>query len=250
MPPPSLPQPSGRIPAVAGPKNQPPGSIEYAPADAVGFEHLPAAVLDALSGVLLGPVVAADAEEPVIRRRADGIHYQHATGWWAGENRYVTIDARRLLAFTDGRKLKPVSGWKIEGAVSHFQPGVRPTTSEWRFEAGGGGSAPPAENRVADDVLEALPGPLAAPVLGAEASAWRKMGRGWATETIVATKASPERVLVLKAERRAPSEARLAAADWQAVTLDAPIVWIQSVSTDGYGRVALGAARQPHALPP
>lgn len=245
-----VPRPSGIPPAVAGSEHQPPGSIGYAPADAVGFEQIPTAVVNALAPVLLGPPIAADAAEPVTKVQPDGTYYQQVTGWWAGGDRYVTIEARRLLAPAAGQKLKPVTGWKIDGTVHHLQPGVTPSFSQWRYDPGAGGAASTGRRRLTDDPLDVLPAELTAPVRGAVASAWREYGRGWANETTVTALVTADRVRVLKAERKSTSRRGLAGADWHAVTLDAPITWIQNLLTDAYGRVVLGQAMRPQSLPP
>ncbi|MGH9127629.1 MAG: hypothetical protein ACRDY2_01365 [Acidimicrobiales bacterium] len=243
-----VPRPPGRTPAVAGGERSAPGSIDYVTADAVGFEHIPAAVVDALAGVLVGPPIAADADPPVAKRRSDGTCYQQATGWWAGGDRYVTVDARRPLAPGDGQKLKPVSGWRIDGTVSHFNPRVITSYSQWRFDPGGPTTA--GTPLQADDPLDVLPGELTRPIRDADASAWRVYGRGWAEETIVASLNKPDRVLILKAQRRATSRRALDSTDWHAVTLDAPIVWVQDLSTDSNGQVVLGDAVRPPTKPP
>lgn len=184
------------------------------------------------------------------KRQPDGTYYQQATGWWAGGDRHVTIGARRLLAPAEGQKLKPVTGWKIDGTVHHLQPGVTPSFSQWRYDPGLGGAGSAGRRPRADDALDVLPAELTAPVRGAEASAWREYGRGWANETIVAALVTADRVRVLKAERKSTSSRGLDSTDWHAVTLDGPITWIQNLSTDSYGRVVLGQAMRPQFLPP
>jgi hypothetical protein len=237
-------RPAGKTPATTGQRQQP-GSIDYTPADAVGFDQMPRAVVNALAGVLLGPPVAADAEPPVTKRQADGTYYQQAKGWWAGGDRYVTIDARRLLAPAEGQSLRPITGWKIDGIVSHFVAGIIPVNSVWRFDPGGGTEAGKGRRPNTDDPLDVLPEPLTAPVRGADVSAWREHGRGWAEETIVAPLVSPERILILKVQRKATSRRVLQTADWHAVTVDAAVSAIQALATDQTGRVLLGPAASP-----
>lgn len=244
---PPVPRPSS-APAVPGADTRKaPGSIDYTPADAVGFGHMPKAVVASLSGVLLGPPLAADAEPLVAKRQADGTYYQQAKGWWAGGDRYMTIDARRLLAPAEGQTLKPITGWKIDGTISYFAAGVLPVNSQWRFDSSNG---VPGKGRrpSADDPLDVLPAHLTAPVRDADARAWREYGRGWAEETIVAVVSTPGNVRVLKAQRRATSRRALDTADWHAVTLDAPITAIQALATDPAGQVLLGQAVSPHQL--
>jgi hypothetical protein len=247
---PPAPRPSNLTPAVPGAATRhQPGAIDYTPTDAVGFERLPPAVANALAGVLIGPPVAADADEPVAKRQTDGTYYQQATGWWAGGDRYVTIDARRLLTPAEGQSLKPVTGWKIDGTIAHFAHAVLPVDSQWRFD----GAATPGKRarHKTDDPLDVLPEQLTAPVREAPASAWRERGRGWAQETIVAALAAHGRVRVLKAQRNATSFRALETADWHAVTLDAPIVAFQALATDpATGRVLVGPTTRAAPLAP
>jgi hypothetical protein len=227
------------------------GSIGYGPlVDAVGFDLMPRPVIDALSGLLIGPPVAADAKPLVAKRQSDGTHYQQAVGWWAGADRYLTIDARRLLAPVEGQRLKPVSGWKIDGTVSYFRSGVMPTHSEWRFDPGTDSGAKKKSRERVSDPLDALPEELVRPVRDADANAWRRYRQGWAEETIVAALAGPDRIKVLKAQRTATSRRALDSANWHVETLDAPIASVQALTTDGYGRVLLGPPAQVAAIPP
>jgi hypothetical protein len=218
--------------------------------DAVGFDLMPRPVIDALAEVLIGLPLAANAEPLLTKRTPDGTYYQQAVGWWAGRDRYLTIDARRLLAPVEGQKLKPVTGWKIEGTISHLQPGVMPVHSEWRFEPGTDTGAKKKSRERVDDPLEALPEELTRPVRDAEANAWRKYRQGWAEETIVAALAGPDRIKALKAQRTATSRRSLVSADWHFETLDAPIASVQALATDSYGRVLLGPPAQALAVPP
>jgi hypothetical protein len=249
---PPVPRPSSLTPAVPGATTRRrPGAIDYAPADAVGFERLPPAVANALASVLLGPPVAADADEPVAKRRRDGTYYQQATGWWTGGDRYVTVDARRLLAPAEGQSLKPVTGWKIEGTIAHFPQTVLPVNSQWRFNPDESATAGKRARPKTDDPLDVLPEQLTAPLREAQASAWREGGRGWAQETIVAALAINGRVRVLKAQRKATSLRALETADWHAVTLDTSIVSFQPLNTDpATGQVLVGPATSAAQLPP
>lgn len=225
--------------------------IDYgSPVDAVGFDRIPQPVIEALSPLLVGPPLAADAEELVVKRSPDGSHYQQAVGWWAGGDRYLTIDARRLLAPVEGHKLKPMSGWKIEGNVRYFYPGATPLHSQWRFDPGTDTGAKKKRRAHVDNPLEVLPEELTRPVRDAEASAWLTKGQGWAEETIVAAVAGPDRVKVLKAEREATSERALDSADWHVVTLDALIASVHPLATDGRGQVLLGPRMQQSSVPP
>lgn len=221
-----------------------PGAIDYEPADSVGFDRMPQAVVSALAGVLAGVALAANADDPVARRQKDGITYQQAKGWWAGANRYLTIDARRLLAPAEGNSLKPASGWKIDGTVSYFAPGVEPISSRWRF-TGANRTGADRNRKPADDPLDVLPEQLAAPVRGATPGAWLHSDRGRAEETIVAALATEGRIRVLKCQRQASSEQALPLADWYAMTIDAPITAVRLLRTDASGRVLIGPSASP-----
>jgi hypothetical protein len=223
-------------------------AIDYVPADAVGFQHLPQLVRYALGGVLIGTEVATDAEPPAVKRRPDGTYYQQATGWWASGDRYVIIDGRRRLAPATGRGFKAITGWKIDGMISYFPTGILPVTSRWPLDRRATTVGATGRRRIADDPLDVLPRHLAAPVRGADASASHKYQPGWAEETIVAALAASYRVRVLKAQRTATSRPALETADWCAVSLDAPVAAVQALGTDVRGQVRLAAATYPAPL--
>jgi hypothetical protein len=216
-----------------------PGSIDYVPADAVGFEILPEALRRALSGVLLGTELAADAEHPVTKRRQDGTHYQSASGWWVSSERVVVVEGRRTLERVGDNQFKPSGEWAASGTVYQFPLGLVPETSRWRFDGGAAGDGKTRKQKAAN-ALDALPPPLVAPVLGGLAGAWQRYRRGWAMETVVALRLTNDRVKVLSAEREANSLRALASSDWRATTLDSPIVAALSITSDSRGRVELG----------
>lgn len=211
---------------------------------------MPRPVFGALSELLIGLPLAADAESLVTKRKPDGTYYQQAVGWWAGRDRYVTIDARRLLTPLEGQKLKPFTGWKIDGQVSYFQPGVTPVHSEWRFDLGTDNGVEKKPGEILENPLDALPEEITNPIRGAKANAWQKYGTGWAEETIVASLAEGYWIKILKAQRTATSRRALILADWRVETLAARIVSVQVLATDGLGRVVLGPPARPLAVPP
>lgn len=225
-----------------------PGSIDYVSADAVGFEVLPEALRGALSGLLLGTELAADAEHPVTKRRQDGTHFQVVSGWWASSERLVVVEGRRALDRVGENQFKPSGEWDASGTVHQFPLGLVPETSCWRFDGGSAGDGKTRRRKVAN-ALDALPPQLVAPVLGGSSGAWQRYRRGWAQETVVALRLTHNRVKVLCAEREASSLRALAATGWRATTLDSPIVAALSITSGSRGRVELGqssAASQLH----
>jgi hypothetical protein len=133
--------------------------------------------------VVIGTKIAAKAEPPVAKRRPDGIYYQE-TGR-AGAGRRLIIEARGLLAQANGRALKPITGWKIDGTISHFPTGILPVTARWPFDRRPTTMGANGQRRIVDDPLDVLPHHLAAPVGGAEVSAWQNYRRDWAEEPVV-----------------------------------------------------------------
>lgn len=205
---------------------RPPGRISYVLAEAVGFDRVPAAVVDQLRerGVLAGSIWAGTADHPVTKRRSDGSHYQWIEAWWASTLRLVRFGAHRALAPVGGGKLTPAGPWEVRGAVHDYPYPIETTRSTWQFQV----PAPsPGDRRHprarSADPLEILPPQVAAPLFGAESDAWREWGKRWARETVVAFKMGEGRVLALRAERRTTSQATLDAAAWTVETVDAPI---------------------------
>lgn len=218
-----------------------PGVIAYAPAEAVGFEVLPAEVRASVADLLVGPELAAHADDPQTRRRPDGSCYQVATGWWASPACLVSVEARRELHALPGGRFRPGGGWWTRASFHTLPAGVQPATSWWRQPAGGDRRGPAAASQQVSDVLDVLPPALVAPLRaagGCRSGAWIRFRPGWARETIVAQRLGEHRVLVLAARRSAISRRALARADWQVSTLDAPVLGSHQV------QAAPGARRQ------
>jgi len=228
---------SGALPTERGPR-----TLDYAPAPAVGFEHVPEEILQALvaEGILVGREVAASADAPTAMRRSDGSHYQLVTAWWASTSRFVILQARRELASLDARKLRPAGPWSAAGRVLYLPDGLGVTTSVWRRPSGPGAGGT-AKHQRTDDPLELLPPEVAKPLVGGVSDAWRRIGTGWATETVVAMRTVPGRVKVLRAERQATSRRALDDADWTVETIDAAVTGSSEFSL-GKGRRALPSA--------
>ncbi len=209
------------------PARHQPGQIGYVDADAVGFERVPRPVAEVLwgRGVLAGSMWAGSAERPVTKRRSDGSHYQFAEAWWASESRLVQFEAARELAGTGDGRFRPAREWEIRGDVHEFSQPAVPARSTWRLDAdaAGLGGRRPTRPRTSDP-LEVLPPQVGAPVKGGESDAWREWAKGWAKETIVASRFHAGRVLLLRAERRASSRRALDTGEWVAETIDAAVV--------------------------
>ena len=225
----SVPDRRGGSAPVAGGRRTPatksPGRIHYVDTERIGFEHVPEELVEEMTGagVLAGELWAAAADAGVAKRRADGSHYQHIEAWWSSQWRYVQVDARRELELGGDGKLRPVGAWSATGSVWVFAVEATPERSVWRYQPGSeptSGRKPPRPR--ARDPLEALPGPVAGPVLGGDSYAWVQFGRGWASETIVASKVADGRILLLRANREATSQRGLGLVDWVVETVDAP----------------------------
>jgi len=201
----------------------PPGRVSYVEASAVGFELLPGPVHASLIPHLVGDQIAADADEPVVKRRPDGTCYQQATGWWASADRYVDITATRPLVPAGKGRLQPAGSWTTRATIYDLAPGSAPVSSSWRFDGTAAGSDLKAALRTVDDPLDTLPPPLVAPIRGGRSNAWRTWNERSAEETVVAALQLHDRVRVLKAWRHARSRRALATAEWHAEALDAPV---------------------------
>lgn len=210
----------------------PPGRVSYVEASAVGFELLPEPVRASLAPHCLGHQVAADADEPVVKRRPDGTCYQQATGWWASTDRYLDISATRPLAPAGNGRLQPAGGWATSATIYDLAPGSTPVTSSWRFDGAAAGSDLKTALRTVDDPLDTLPPPLVAPVRGGRANAWRTWNDRAAEETVVVALRLRDRVRVLKAQRHARSRRALVTAEWHATALDARITATRTCMLD------------------
>ncbi len=217
---------SGGIPAERGEK-----SLAYVSATRVGFEQVPDEIVEELTaeGILLGEAVAATAEQPVAKRRADGSHYQQVTAWWASTRCYVVLDARRELAAAGEGRLRPAGAWSATGKVFRLPDGLAVASSVWRRSAGTEGAGT-TKRQSTDNPLDLLPPEVVKPVAGSQADAWREFGNGWATETVVASLLSAQRIRVVRATRKAASRRALDAADWTLETIDAPVTGHQEFS--------------------
>jgi hypothetical protein len=220
-------------------------AIDYVPADAVGFQHLPQLVRYAVSGVLIGTEVAADAEPPVASAGPTAPTTSRQPG--GGPAPTDTSSSRPA----GGSPPQPVAASKRSRAGRSTGRSAISRPASCRLRPGGRSTvvpprwAPPGRRRIADDPLDVLPRHLAAPVGGADASAWQKYQPGWAEETIVAALATPDRVRTLRAQRTATSRPALETADWYAVSLDAPVAAVQALGTDSRGQLLLAPATYP-----
>jgi hypothetical protein len=204
--------------------------ISYVEAHGVGFKALPNEVLAALAcrEVLVGVELSATSNLPQIKRRPNGSHYQLVVAWWASTSRFVSVDARRELAPAGVGKLRPCAPWSVTAKIYRLPAGLQATTSTWRF-AGSSAGRSNSKRIETDDPLEVLPPGVADPVRGGMRDAWRQMSSDEATETVVGSLVTEERVRVLRAVRRAASEAALERADWSVETLEAPVLQIYEI---------------------
>ena len=196
-----------------------PGQIEYKTrTEKVGFEFVPHELADSLrcAGILDGTELIAGADAPVAKRRQDDTHYQHLSAWWTSESRFVVFEARRNLARAGEGKLRPSGIWVANGTAHHFASPVTPDRSEWRHKDVDGSVPTAAQERVVTDTLDALPPAVAGPVIGGTTHAWLRWRKGWASETIVASRVVGNEVHVFRAEREATSRSTLKSGTWVA----------------------------------
>jgi hypothetical protein len=201
-----------------------PGQIEYkTKTEKVGFEFVPVELADLLrsSGILVGTELIAGADAPVAKRRQDGTHYQYLSAWWTSGSRFVVFDARRDLATAGEGKLRPSGSWMASGTAHHFASPATLDRSEWRHKGADGTGAAIAGKRVVEDTLDALPPAVAGPVIGGTSHAWLRWRKGWASETIVASRVVGNEVHVLRAQREATSRDNLKSGTWVAEVMDA-----------------------------
>ncbi len=223
---------SGGLPAERGTK-----ALSYVPVPRVGFEHVPEEIVETLvaEGILVGTEVAATAKPPLAKRRVEGSHYQQITAWWASTSCYVVLDVRRELSPAGDGRLRPAGAWSAAGKVFRLPDTVQVAASVWR-RPGAAGTPGRPKSQLTDDPLDLLPPEVAKPVMGGEADAWRESGKGWATETVVASRLVADRVRVLRATRQAHSRVALGAADWALETIDTPVTGSSELSVGRRGK--------------
>ena len=110
-----------------------PGELDYQPANGIGLDRLPAALLDALvaKGFITVPTFIDWVDDAVTKRRPDGSHYQQMGAWWASEWQLcVATFCRELAKRRDGR-FKPAGEWLVEGTTHHLPTGITPERSVW-----------------------------------------------------------------------------------------------------------------------
>jgi hypothetical protein len=201
-----------------------PGQLEYKTrTEKVGFEYVPTELAELLrsAGILVAIELIAGADAPVAKRRQDGTHYQQLSAWWSSESRFVVFEARREMATAGEGKLRPSGSWVANGMAHHFTSLVTPDRSEWRHKGADGSGVTAAEERVVTDTLDALPPAVAGPVIGGTTHAWLRWGKGWAMETIVASRLVGIEIHVLRAQREAKSRDTLKAGTWVAEVIAA-----------------------------
>ncbi|MHB8296030.1 MAG: hypothetical protein ACYDH5_15715 [Acidimicrobiales bacterium] len=208
----------------------------------VGWALLPEAARGSLAEARIcsGDGVAAWADDAGVRRRGD-VYAQYVEGWWADEERFVTMQSRRSLdpEAPGSRRFRPNGRWSAT-AIVHDLIAVNVERQRWRRPGTtGGGSGALTEPRYVPDVMDLLP-----------AAVKQRIGRptvrgavryhlsNGLRERIVAYRRDGERVVVLAAERSATAfpdpETALDAAAWATTFIEA----------------ALGPARATELSPP
>lgn len=201
-----------------------PGQIKYKTrTEKVGFEYVPPELAKFLKSaeILVGTELIAGADAPVTKRRQNGAHYQLLSAWWASKSRFVLFEARRELTSVGEGAFRPSGSWTASGTVHHFASPATTDRSEWRYKGTGGTEATATEERVVTDALDALPPAVAGPVIGGTTHAWLRWRKGWASETIVASRVVGNKVHVLRAQREGTSRGELKTSTWVAEVIDA-----------------------------
>lgn len=217
----------------SAPVERAPGRLRYVPADRIGFEKVPDALVWELQAakVLTGRIWLGFASDVVVKRRQDGSHYQQVLAFWASQWRYVELDGRRELRMGSDGRLRPAGPWTATGTVRDFPTALAPQRSVWRDQPSGAGARRRAQ-RVCDDPLEVLPRAVTGPVVGGRSQAWQILEPQSASETIVAANVTADRVLLLRARRQARSEHALELADWAIETAEVQGTQAEPFSVD------------------
>ncbi len=223
------------------------GQLRYTPSDLVGFDYVPAEVVKQLhrENIIAGSEIAAWAEPPVTKRRADGCFYQIVSAWWADETRLVVFDVMRDLEQMGKGQFRPVGAWAPQGTVYQFPSGVSAVTYSSTPEEGvsakdnnSGASA------IAKDPLDVLPEYLQSPMRGGTAGACLQTGRKWVRETVVAQKVGAGRAHVLRAQRDASSKQSLSQSTWTITSIDVPVHGSRQLGVAQRRSASLEARRQ------
>ena len=223
------------------------GQLRYSPTDLVGFDHVPAEVVNQLhrENTIAGSEIAAWAEPPVTKRRADGSFYQVVSAWWADETRLVVFDVMRDLEQMGKGQFRPAGAWAPQGTVYQFPSGVSAVTySSTPEEAVSAKHGKGGANEIAKDPLDVLPEYLQSPVRGGTAGACLQTGHKWVRETIVAQKVGGGRAHVLRAQRDASSKRSLPQSTWTITSIDVPVHGSRQLGSPQRRSASVEARRQ------
>jgi hypothetical protein len=225
------------------------GQLDYILSELVGFDYVPQQVVRQLrrEGVIAEAGIAAWAEPPVARRRADSSVYQVVTAWWADSTSLVVFEVVRDLEDVGSGRFRPTEAWVPRGTVYQFPPGISAVTYSSTPEAGdlrkdSGGVA-----AIAGSPLDVLPEYIQPQLRGGAAGACLHTRRRWVRETVVAQRLDRGRVRVLRAEREGKSQQSLAGSPWAITSIDAPVAGSWRISPSPHSPSAV--ARKQHALP-
>jgi hypothetical protein len=207
------------------------GQLSYSPAEIIGFDHVPEQVVRQLRGenTIAGAGIAAWAEPPVAKRRADGSAYQVITAWWADSTRLVVLEVVRELADAGRGRLRPTGAWVPRGTVYQFPAGVSAVTYSSAPEPGGSGTDGDEAAAIAESPLDVLPEYLQSPLRGGSSGAFLHTRPKWARETVVGQRLDAGRARVIRAEREAKSQKFLSRSTWAITSIEAPVVGSQRI---------------------
>jgi hypothetical protein len=223
------------------------GHLQYSPCDLVGFDYVPAEIVERLRGenIVTGSPIAAWAEPPVTKRRAGGAAYQVVSAWWASTAGLVVFDATRDLAEIGQGRFRPVGPWAPRGTVYWFPGGVSAVTFASTPEPENYGQAGHARTgALTEDPLDILPEYLQSPLRGGTAGAWLETRRKWKRETVVAQRVDGGRARVLRAQREGASKQAFSSASWTVTSLDVPVRSFRQIGAEQEHQTGLAQRRQ------
>lgn len=228
------------------------GQLEYILSELVGFDYIPEQVVRQLrrDNVIAGAGIAAWAEPPVARRRADGSVYQVVTAWWADSTRLVVFEVVRDLEDVGSGKFRPSEPWVPRGTVYQLPPGISavtysstPEADDLRQDSGGVAA-------IAASALDVIPEYLQTRLRGGAAGACLQTRRRWVRETVVAQRLDGGRARVLRAEREGKSQQSLASSPWAITSIDAPVIGSWRMGPSPHSPSAVEAKQQARPIEP
>ena len=202
-----------------------PAMVNFAPAQAVGFDIVPSVVRNELFATrTIGTrAISASAHDLVVRRRPDGALYQSCEAWWGDDLGAVLDTVRRPMAHRDGRSYAPSGPWTVSGTLYQFGAVDGLERSAWQFDGSSVRERTHSSPTTTVEPLDLLPPEVTAPIRGGLSDVWREHSRDRATEYLTAIRILDHRVLLLEAHRTARRLTALVSAAWELTTFDAPI---------------------------